>query len=106
MKRKTRQKGAYIFVSEMLEQLQFSIRPLSEHRRAEGLHNLLDSNILVGELVPRRAIFGGGGEESQISMDAISQQAKKERKKGPRGRKTRKNLPHKTKRSHAHGLEV
>jgi hypothetical protein len=90
MKRKTRQKGAYIFVSEMLEQLQFSIRPLSEHRRAEGLHNLLDR----------------GGKESQISMDAISQQAKKERKKGPRGRKTRKNLPHKTKRSHAHGLEV
>lgn len=57
-----------IFVSEMLEQLQLTVRPLSEHRRAEGLHDLLDGDILVGELVSRRA--------------------------------------DKTKRSHAHGLEV
>jgi hypothetical protein len=68
----------------MLEQLQFAIRPLSEHRRAERLHNLLDSNILVGELVPRRAIFGGGGEEAQISMDAPSPSKQKERKTKPK----------------------
>lgn len=58
--------GAYIFVSEMLEQLQLAIRPLSEYRRAKGLHNLLDGDILVGELVSRRAIWRGRGK-SQLA---------------------------------------
>lgn len=41
---------------EMLEQLQLSVCPLGEHGGAERLHDLLDSDILVGELVPRRAV--------------------------------------------------
>ena len=44
-----------IFVSEMLEKLQFTVSSFGEDRRAEGLHNLLDSHGLVCELVLRRA---------------------------------------------------
>jgi hypothetical protein len=40
-----------ILVLQVLQQLQLSICPLREHRCAEGLHDLLDGNILVGELV-------------------------------------------------------
>lgn len=47
---------AYVFVLEMLEQLQFTVCSLRQHGRAEGLHNLLDSDILVGELIPCRAV--------------------------------------------------
>jgi len=43
-------------VLEMLQKFEFTIRSLREHRRAEGLHNLLDGHILIRELVPRRAI--------------------------------------------------
>lgn len=78
----------------MLKQLQFAIRPFSEHRRAEGLHNLLDSNILVGELVSRRAIFGGGGEGPQISMDAShSRQKRREAQEMRKTHQTRPNAP-------------
>lgn len=41
---------------EVLEQLQFPIGALREDRGAEWLHNLLDSNILVGKLVPGGAV--------------------------------------------------
>lgn len=44
-----------IFMSEMLEKLQFSVSSLGEDRCAKGLHNLLDSHGLVCELVLRRA---------------------------------------------------
>lgn len=54
-------KSAYILVSEVLEQLQLAIRPLSEYGRAEGLHDLLDGDILVGELVSRGAVWRGRG---------------------------------------------
>ncbi len=43
----------------MLEQLQLAVGPLSKHGRAEGLHDLLDGDILVGELVASRAEEGG-----------------------------------------------
>lgn len=69
--------SAYIFVSEMLEQLQLAVRPLSEHRRAKGLHDLLDGDILVGELVSRRAIWRGRGK-SQLARIASKTQPKME----------------------------
>lgn len=40
---------------EMLQKLEFTVRSLREHRRAEGLHDLLDGHILICELVPRGA---------------------------------------------------
>jgi hypothetical protein len=46
---------AYILVAEVLEQLQLSVGSLSEDRCAEGLHDLLDGDILVRELVAGRA---------------------------------------------------
>lgn len=48
--------GTNIFVLEMLEQLQLAVCPLGEHRRAERLHDLLDGDILAGELVLGRAV--------------------------------------------------
>lgn len=45
-----------ILVPQVLQQLQLPVRPLREHRGAEGLHDLLDGDILVGELVPRGAV--------------------------------------------------
>jgi hypothetical protein len=83
----------------MLQQLQLAICPLGEHRRAERLHNLFNGNILVGELVSRRAIWRGRGN-SQLAWMHPSQ-AKTQIKNGVEG-----NSPDKTKRSHAHRLEV
>lgn len=40
---------------QVLEKLQLTVRAFGEDRRAEGLHNLLDGDILVGELVFRGA---------------------------------------------------
>lgn len=94
--KKSRQKSAYIFVSEMLEQLQFAIRPLSEHRRAEGFHNLLNSNILVGELVPSRAIWRGRGRSRKLAWMPTSKQAKRakgKKRKGKEGEKTYQTRP-------------
>lgn len=82
--------SAYIFVSEMLEQLQLTVRPLSEHRRAEGLHDLLDGDILVGELVSRRAIWRGRGK-SQLARIASKTQSKNGG--GEQTHQTRPNAP-------------
>lgn len=46
---------SYILVSEMLEELQFSVSTLRQDRRAEGLHDLLDGHRLAGELILGRA---------------------------------------------------
>lgn len=46
-------------MSEVLEKLQLAIRPLREDGGAEGLHDLLDGNILVRELIT------GGADESE-----------------------------------------
>ena len=46
---------SYIFVLEMLQQLQLSVCSLGQDRRAEGLHDLLDCHRLSGELILRRA---------------------------------------------------
>lgn len=40
-----------VFMANMLEQLQFSVRALRQHRRAEGLHHLLDGHGRVSEFV-------------------------------------------------------
>ena len=50
---------------QVLEQLQLSISPLSKHRGAKGLHDLLDGDILVGKLISSRA----GRSSAQVSKD-------------------------------------
>lgn len=46
----------HIFVSQVLQQLEFSVCALGQDGRAEGLHDLLDGDILVRELIARRAV--------------------------------------------------
>lgn len=43
--------GAHVLMLKVLEQLELTICTLGEHRGAEGLHDLLDGDILVGELI-------------------------------------------------------
>jgi len=59
-------------MSEMLEKLQFTVSSLREDWRAKGLHNLLDRNGLVCELVLRRANEAKGAHANwlQISVPA------------------------------------
>jgi hypothetical protein len=47
---------------EMLEELELSVCTLGQNWSAERLHDLLDGNILVGELI------AGGAAESMVSM--------------------------------------
>lgn len=44
----------HVLVLEMLEQLELAVSSLCEHRGAERLHNLLDGDMLVGELISGR----------------------------------------------------
>lgn len=46
-------------MSEVLEQLELAIGSLGQDRSAEGLHNLLDGDILVGELISGGAVAAG-----------------------------------------------
>lgn len=46
----------YVFVLEVFQKFEFSIRSFRKNRCAEWLHNLLDGYILVCELVAGRAI--------------------------------------------------
>lgn len=59
----------HILVPEMLQQLQFSVGPFSQDRSAERLHNLLDGDILVRELVS-----GGTGSRYTQSEPRSSRQ--------------------------------
>lgn len=43
--------GAYVLMTEVLKQLQFAIGTFGQNRCTKRLHDLLDGNILVGELV-------------------------------------------------------
>jgi hypothetical protein len=43
-------------MTEVFEELQLSVGSLRQDRRAEGLHDLLDSDILVRELVSSGAV--------------------------------------------------
>jgi hypothetical protein len=45
---------AHVFMSQMFEELQFSVCSLGEDGGAEGLHDLLDRHGLVSELILRR----------------------------------------------------
>lgn len=47
--------GSHILMLEMLQQLQLTVRALRQDRSAEGLHNLLDRNMLACELILGRA---------------------------------------------------
>lgn len=49
--------AAYVLVSEVLEQLELTVGSLGKDGRAEGLHDLLDGDILVGELIARGAVL-------------------------------------------------
>lgn len=42
---------ANIFVSKVLQQLEFSVCPFGQDGSAEWLHDLLDGDILAGELI-------------------------------------------------------
>lgn len=44
-------KGTYVFMLQMLEQLELTVCALSENGSAEGLHDFLDCDILVRELI-------------------------------------------------------
>lgn len=48
-------RGTHVLVLQVLQQLELAICPLGEHGSAKGLHNLLDGDILAGELVLCRA---------------------------------------------------
>jgi hypothetical protein len=48
-----RAEWTYIFMLEMLQELQFSVCSLGQDRSAEGLHYLFNGNILT-----RKQIFG------------------------------------------------
>jgi hypothetical protein len=53
---------SYILMSQMLEELQFSVCALGEDGGAEGLHDLLDGHGLVGELIFGGTAKGSGGD--------------------------------------------
>lgn len=50
-------RGTHILMLEVLQELEFSVCPLCEHRCAEGLHDLLDGYSLPRELVLGRTAF-------------------------------------------------
>jgi len=47
--------GNDVFMLKVLEQLELTVCTFGEHRCTERLHDLLDGDILVGELIPSRA---------------------------------------------------
>lgn len=47
----------YILMSKVLEKFELTVGTLGEDGGAKGLHNLLDGDILVGELISGRARF-------------------------------------------------
>lgn len=59
-------------MSQVLEQLELTVCSLGENGSAEGLHNLLDGNILVGKLVTGGA---ASGKDVSASMNRRSQRA-------------------------------
>lgn len=52
----------HVLVFQVLEQLELSVCTLRQNRCAEGLHDLLNSNILVGELI------AGGAATCRVSI--------------------------------------
>lgn len=80
--------GTNILVLEMLEQLQFSVGPLCQDGSAEGLHYLLDGDILAGELVSCRTVSREHLLDPSTSLPAGN------------------NSPNQTKSTHSNGLQI
>lgn len=99
--------AAHVFVSEVLEQLELSVCSLRENGGTEWFHNLLDSNILVGELVS-----GGAAEVLQVSMyrDGYKSHSASDALEQSRGfgllLDGGKNVPDQTKSTHSNWLEI
>lgn len=55
-----------ILMLQVLQKLQFPVCPLGQDRGAEGLHNLLDSNILA-----RQLIFGGANKTKSAHANRL-----------------------------------
>lgn len=86
---------AHVFVLQVLEQLELTVRALGEHRSAEGLHDLLDGDILAGKLI-------SGGTVECTLRQLLSLKARP----GTRARTVGRNAPDETKSSHANRLEI
>jgi len=56
------QSVTHVLVLQVLEQLELSVCALRQNRCAERLHDLLDGNILVGELI------AGGAAPHNVSI--------------------------------------
>lgn len=78
-------------MSEVLEQLELTIGSLGKDRSAERLHNLLDGDILVGEL-----ISGGAG----LGLARLSWHCR------VMAEELGADVPYETKGAHANRLEV
>lgn len=79
--------AAYVLVSEVLEQLELTVGSLGKDGCAEGLHDFLDGDILVGELIARGAVVCQSVPTRAILANGI-------------------DSPDETKSSHAHRLQV
>jgi hypothetical protein len=86
----------HILMLQMLQELQFSVCSLGQNRGAERLHNLLYSDILVGEL-----IFGGAIQK-RASISNLHQQPSRP----PKHRKRVNIVPNQAKGAHSNRLEI
>lgn len=83
---------SYVFMAQVLQQLEFSIRALREDRSAERLHDLLDGHGLAGELVLCRA--------KELSLARVPVRLVHA------NRFPRTSIPNQAKGTHSHGLQV
>jgi len=74
---------------KVLEQLELTVCTFGEHRCTERLHDLLDGDILVGELIPSRAVV------RNRSVFGCRDSCK-----------DRADVPNETESSHANRLEI
>lgn len=88
---------AHVFVLEVLEQLELTVCALGEHRSAEGLHDLLDGDILAGKLISGGTVEGTLSQLLSVIEGSLGSE-------GEDGRK--RNAPDEAKSSHANRLEI
>lgn len=86
-------------MAEVLEQLELSVGALGEDGGGEGLHDLLDSDILVRELVAGGAGVGGCALAESVSQANSSGTSWS-------GWCDFWDIPDEAKGAHAHGLQV
>lgn len=77
----------HIFMTEVLQQLEFPVRPLRQHGGTEGFHDFLDRNRLPGQLILGRAF----SRLSSVLHHRLN---------------GRTNAPYQPKSSHPHRLQV